>query len=44
MKSIYFERNFDKSCLFNIGRPKFLFAAAKDFRLNWRKIFYGSQI
>jgi hypothetical protein len=39
----YFERNQTVSCLFNVGAPKFLFAAAGFFRLHWREIFLGSQ-
>jgi hypothetical protein len=35
----YFERNQMDFCLFKVGAPKFLFAAAGIFRLHWRKIF-----
>jgi len=38
MKSIYFLRNSGGLRLFNLGGPKFLFAATRHFRLNCRKI------
>ena len=40
---VYFERNSGGSCLFNIGGPKFLFAVARCFRLDWHKFFTASQ-
>src|ERR1019366_838784 len=35
----YFERNSGPACLFNSGRPKFLFAVASRFLLHWQKFF-----